>query len=261
MTQNEIFELKNEGYTILRNKIPSDWLDKLSVAIDKSFIEHRKIQIENNNDIKTEGVALHVILNDSVFIEFLKYLQDIEFIKDLQENYFESKCILNSFSALDNLPNQPNFSSVVHRDLRFYSGDFPIMINCLIMVDDFTIENGGTYLLAKSHLEKRKPSDEEFFTNAYQATGKRGDILIFNANVWHSSAYNKTPNHRRAIPITISKSFMKQLLDYPRAIGYDRIDEFDFEFQQLLGYHSRVPASLNEWYQPEDKRFYKKEQD
>jgi ectoine hydroxylase-related dioxygenase (phytanoyl-CoA dioxygenase family) len=86
-------------------------------------------------------------------------------------------------------------------------------------------------------------------------------MLIFNSNVWHSSAPNKTQDHRRAIPITLSKSFMKQLLDYPRAIGYDKMDEFDLELQQLLGYHSRVPASLNEWYQPEDKRFYKKNQD
>ena len=261
MTSQESLELKNKGYTILRNQISPDWLDKLSKAIDKSFIDHRKIQIENNNDIKTDGVALHVMLNDSIFIDFLKYLQNIKFIQSLEDNFFESKCILNSFSALDNLPNQPNFSSIVHRDLRFYSGDFPIMINCLVMVDDFTIENGGTYLLPYSHLTKSKPTDEEFFNNADQATGKRGDILIFNANVWHSSAPNKTQDHRRAIPITISKSFMKQLLDYPRAIGYDKINEFDCEFQQLLGYHSRVPSSLNEWYQPEDKRFYKKNQD
>jgi len=54
---------------------------------------------------------------------------------------------------------------------------------------------------------------------------------------------------------------MKQLLDYPRAIGYDKMDSFDLELQQLLGYHSRVPASLNEWYQPEINRFYKKDQD
>jgi len=261
MTNNENFELKTKGYTILRNRISSDWLDKLTTAIDKSFIEHRKIQITNSNDIKTDGVALHALLSDPVFIDFLKHLQSTGFIQELQDNYFESKCILNSFTALDNLPNQPNFSAVVHRDLRFYSGDFPIMINCLVMVDDFTADNGGTYLLAKSHLEKRKPTDEEFFANADQAIGKRGDILIFNANVWHSSAPNKTQEHRRAIPITISKSFMKQLLDYPRAIGYDRINEFDYEFQQLLGYHSRVPASLDEWYQPSDKRYYKKDQD
>lgn len=261
MTNEEINELKTKGYTILRNRVSSDWLDKLSKAIDKSFIKHREIQIKNNNDIKTDGVAIHVMLNDFIFIDFLKYLQNVGFIKELQDNYFDSKCILNSFSALDNLPNQPNFSAIVHRDLRFYSGDFPIMINCLIMVDDFTVENGGTYLLAKSHLEKRKPSDEEFFAKADQAIGKRGDILIFNANVWHSSAPNKTQKHRRAIPITISKSFMKQLLDYPRAIGYDKMDNFDYEFQQLLGYHSRVPASLDEWYQPEESRYYKKNQD
>ena len=44
MTIQENNELKTKGYTILKNKVSSDWLDKLSTAIDKSFIEHRKIQ-------------------------------------------------------------------------------------------------------------------------------------------------------------------------------------------------------------------------
>jgi ectoine hydroxylase-related dioxygenase (phytanoyl-CoA dioxygenase family) len=233
----------------------------LRTSVDDAFLDHRRTQTQNNNDIKTDGVALHVLLSNPIFIDFLKHLQQKNFFKSIQENFFNSNCIINSFSALDNLPNQPNFSSVVHRDLRFYSGKFPIMINCLLMVDDFTIENGGTYLLPYSHLDEKKPSDEEFFRNAIQATGKKGDMLIFNSNVWHSSAPNKTQEHRRSIPITISKSFMKQLLDYPRAIGYDKMNQFDLELQQLLGYHSRVPASLDEWYQPEDKRFYKKNQD
>lgn len=54
---------------------------------------------------------------------------------------------------------------------------------------------------------------------------------------------------------------MKQLLDYPRALGYNEINKFNPKLQQLLGYYSRVPSSLNEWYQPEEKRFYKKNQD
>jgi ectoine hydroxylase-related dioxygenase (phytanoyl-CoA dioxygenase family) len=261
MTPQNIKELKEKGYTIIRNVVNEEWVNILKDAIDKAFIEHRYTQIKNNNDIHTDGVALHVLLSNPIFIEFLEYLQSVGFFKNLQDNYFKSKCIINSFSALNNLPNQPNFSSIVHRDLRFYSGDFNIMINCLLMVDDFSIDNGGTYLLPYSHLEERKPTDEEFFNNAVQAVGKKGDILLFNANVWHSSAPNKTQNDRRAIPITVSKSFMKQLLDYPRAIGYDKMDSFTHEMQQLLGYHSRVPSSLNEWYQPEDKRFYKKHQD
>lgn len=261
MTLQQSKELKEKGFTIINNQVSQEWLDILSNEIDKAFIEHRNIQLKNNNDITSDGVALHALLSSLKFIEFLYTLLDNGFIKSLQDNFFHSKCILNSFSALNNLPNQPNFSAIIHRDLRFYSGNFPIMLNCLIMVDNFTIENGGTYLLPYSHLEERKPSDEEFFQKSIQAIGKKGDILVFNANVWHSSAPNKTQENRRAIPFTISKSFMKQLLDYPRALGYDKMGLFTTEMQQLLGYHSRVPSSLNEWYQPEENRFYKKNQD
>jgi ectoine hydroxylase-related dioxygenase (phytanoyl-CoA dioxygenase family) len=261
MKKEQAQELKEKGYTILRNQIDEKWLNLLTKEVDRAFVEHRNVQLANGNDINTDGVALHVLLSSPLFIEFLQTLLDNGFIQSLQDNFFHSKCIVNSLSALNNLPNQPNFSAVVHRDLRFYSGDFPIMLNCLLLVDDFTVENGGTYLLTGSHLEERKPTDEEFFSNAIQATGRRGDIVVFNANVWHSSAPNTTQEDRRAIPFTISKSFMKQLLDYPRAIGYDKMDTFTPEMQQLLGYYSRVPASLDEWYQPEDNRYYKKDQD
>jgi hypothetical protein len=261
MNIQQVEELKSKGFTILSNQVDSEWLSILSSEMDKAFAHHREIQLRNGNDITTDGVALHALLSSSKFIDFLYTLLDNGFVKSLQDSFFKSKCILNSFSALNNLPNQPNFSAIVHRDLRFYSAEFPVMVNCLIMVDDFTIENGGTYLLPYSHLEERKPSDEEFFANAIQATGKSGDILIFNANVWHAAAPNKTQDGRKAIPFTVSKSFMKQLLDYPRAIGYDMKDSFREDMQQLLGYHSRVPASLDEWYTGEKERYYKKDQD
>jgi ectoine hydroxylase-related dioxygenase (phytanoyl-CoA dioxygenase family) len=259
MKKEDNIDLKERGFTILRNVVSGEWLGKLSNSMEKSFENHRIAQVDKG--INPSTTALHALLDDDVYIEFLQYLKDSGFIKELQENFFNSNCIINSFSALDNLKDNPNFSSMVHRDLRFYSGDFPIMINCLVMIDEFTADNGGTYLLSESHLSPERPTDEHFFKNAVQATGKAGDILIFNSNLWHASAPNNTSDHRRGIPITISKSFMKQLLDYPRAIGYERIDDFSHEIQQLLGYHSRVPASIDEWYQPEENRYYKKDQD
>ena len=260
MKLEQSMQLKKEGYTILKDVVSNDWLESISKSIDTSFEIHRKIKMDRGIDYSSP-IAIHAFVNDDKYIEFLEHLQSIGFIKELQNNFFGSLCILNSFSVLDNLKDQSNFSSIVHRDLRFYSGNFPVMINCLVMVDDFTIENGATYLLPGSHLEETNPSDEHFFKNAIQATGKAGDILIFNSNVWHAAAPNTTLGRRRAMPITISKSFMKPLLDYPRAIGYDRMHDFSYEMQQLLGYHSRVPASIDEWYQPEDKRYYKKNQD
>ena len=46
----------------------------------------------------------------NVFIDFLSYLIDSNFIDDLKTSYFGANCILNSMSALNNLSNQPNQS-------------------------------------------------------------------------------------------------------------------------------------------------------
>ncbi len=249
MTQQEILQLKNQGYTVLRNQTSKEWIKKLSLTLDKVFIKY------------SDGVALHVLLEDNIFIEYIDYLLKTGLINNIKNNYFKANCILNSFSALNNLPSQPNFSANIHRDLRFYSQGLPIMLNCLLMVDDFTKENGGTYLLPYSHLTKNEPNIKSFTKNKTQITGKSGDLLIFDSNIWHSSAPNTTNKGRRGIPITISRSFLKPLLDYPRAIGYDKMGEFNLDLQQFLGYHSRVPSSLEEWNQPKENRFYKKNQD
>jgi ectoine hydroxylase-related dioxygenase (phytanoyl-CoA dioxygenase family) len=261
MDNKKIEEIKQNGFIVLRNLINKEWLDILLNSVDNVFLEHRKIQLHNNNEITSDGIALHAILSDEIFLKFLDYFLTLDLVKNLSESFFESNCILNSFSVLNNLPNKPNFSSQVHRDLRFYSYPLPVMVNLLIMLDDFTNENGGTLVLPQSHLSKTKPSDDFFYKNCHQITGKSGDILIFDSNVWHASAPNKTNDSRRAIPITISRSFLKQLLDYPRALGHDKMNSFSNDLQQFLGYHSRVPSSLSEWYLPEKDRFYKKNQD
>jgi len=262
MTESHSIQLKEQGYCIIPNLISLREIEVLKLALNDSFNKHRQIQTSNGNDIITEGVALHLLLDNPYYIFFLEWLILYsglgEFIKN---NYFKSNFILNSFSGLNNLPNQPNFSSIVHRDLRFYTGEIPVMINTLVMVDDFTEDNGPTLLLPKSHLNESKPTDEYFHQHAIKAIGKAGSVLLFNANVWHASSLNISNKDRRAIPITFTKSLIKQLLDYPRALGYDKMETFSESMQQILGYHARVPADLNEWYQPFDKRFYKKNQD
>ena len=117
MIKKEIIELKDKGYTILQNIASENWIKKLSQGVDNAFMEHRKTQLKNNNDITTGGVALHALLSDNIFIDFLDFLIKTNIIKDLENHYFESNCILNSLSALNNLPNISNSSSNIHRDL------------------------------------------------------------------------------------------------------------------------------------------------
>jgi ectoine hydroxylase-related dioxygenase (phytanoyl-CoA dioxygenase family) len=201
---------------------------------------------------------MNVLASDDLFIDFLQVMLDKSLISDIEENYFKRSCILNSFTALNNVPSESKlFHKKVHRDISGYSGSTPILLNMLIMVHDFTIENGGTLILPKSHLKEGEPTKEFWDKNKISLTGKAGDLIIWNSNVYHASGINKTQSDRIAIPITLSLPYYKQLLDYPRALGLERQSEFNLEMQELLGYHSRVASSIKEWYSPDNKRLYK----
>ena len=84
--------------------------------------------------------------------------------------------------------------------------------------------------------------------------------LIFNSNLWHAAGVNRSDRSRRALTAAFTRPFVKPQLDYPRALGYERGDDFSPALRQLLGYNARVPTSLDEWYQPPGKRLYKRDQ-
>jgi ectoine hydroxylase-related dioxygenase (phytanoyl-CoA dioxygenase family) len=221
----------------------------------------RKIQVANGVDQITDGTLHHLIAtNDPIYFEILEKIANstlYQFIKD----YFNGNFIINSYGGVKNIKSKPSYVANIHRDIRFFSGDFPLMLNLLIMLDDFTLENGATYLLPNSHLKGEKPSDEIFYKQSDRAIGKRGDILFFNSNLWHAAGINTTNTERRAITITFTKPFMKQQLDYSRAVGYNELEGKSEEIKQILGYFSRIPSNFNEWYQLPEKRFYKNNQD
>ena len=251
-------ELNENGFTILREWVTKPWLNNIQNILPLIFNQHRIIREQNNNGIISNGVAMNALVSDDLFVNFLETMIERGLIDDIQNHYFKDDCILNSFSAISNIPSESTlFYKKVHRDIRKYSGNIPLLLNMLVMVDDFTVENGGTLLLPGSHLKEETPTTKYWENNSISMTGKAGDIIIWNSNVFHASGINKTNNIRRALPITFSLLYYKQLLDYPRALGYDKKDMYNKELQALIGYNSRVPSSLSEWYLPDLQRMYK----
>jgi ectoine hydroxylase-related dioxygenase (phytanoyl-CoA dioxygenase family) len=105
-----------------------------------------------------------------------------------------------------------------------------------------------------------KPDEDEFYCNAIRAVGKKGDVLLFDGNMWHAAGRNLTDKARHIITPFFSKPYIKQQLDYPRALGIDFGKTLSPLLAQILGYNAMVPVSLNEFYQPDEHRFYKKDQ-
>ena len=62
---------------------------------------------------------------------------------------------------------------------------------------------------------------------------------------------------RLAINHQFTRSYIKQQIDYVRALGDERVLAQPPRTQQLLGWYTRVVSSLDEYYQPAEKRLYR----
>jgi len=74
-------------------------------------------------------------------------------------------------------------------------------ITTLLCLDDFTISNGATEILPRSHLYPlgTELSTEMFESKAVQLLGRKGDLIVFHGALFHRSGSNSTNQKRTGI--------------------------------------------------------------
>ena len=245
-------ELARRGFVTLNQLLTIPFVRALNLALaaaEESCAETRA----RRNLRDADGSAHHLPVFRGPFLELL---EDTHLDRVIRA-YFGGPFILNSYGASVNRPGVRSYLHNLHRDVRSFTQDVRLMLNVLVMLDDFTIENGATYFLSGSHLSPDRPAVEHWEGIAERATGRAGDVVFFDSRLWHAAAPNLTQQVRRGLTLTFTPPFMKPQFDYPRALGYDDGEQFNDRLREVLGYDSRVPASLDEWYRPPEQRFYR----
>lgn len=250
--------MDEKGWHIFHEIIPQDLIQRMLADMEKAYFTCREIQIKNEIPENNEGTVHHLVeLGQS----YLDYLALSEQFNPCFEYYFRGKYILNSFGGNINKKGIFSYASNIHRDIRSYSGDLPLLLNTLVMFDDFTAENGATWLMTGSHkTHPELPDEQAFHAVAEQAIAKAGSVLVFNSNLWHRAGKNITDHPRRSVTPMYCKPFIKQQYDYSRALGYENVKDYSSWLKQILGFNARIPATLSEWYQPKEKRMYQPDQ-
>ena len=150
---------------------------------------------------------------------------------------------------------------------RQYHQDFPRLlngylasINVMFAISDFTANNGATLVLPGTQQTLEPPSEDRIGALATPAICRAGSMLVFDSTLWHCAGVNETGSDRLAINHQFVRSYMKQQIDYVRAVGEEMIVALPLRSRRLLGYHVRVPTSLDEYYRPVEERLYRRRQ-
>lgn len=163
-------------------------------------------------------------------------------------------------SMAEDTPEPEVFQMSFHQDFPRVLNGYMMSLNVYLALSDFTERTGATRLVPASQQTVSLPSEEEIAERSVSAECGAGSMIIFDSTLWHAGGFNRSGNDRLSVNHQFTRSYVKQQLGYPRAIGAEVIERFAPRTQQLLGFYSRVPASLDEYYQPPEKRYYRSQQ-
>ncbi len=127
----------------------------------------------------------------------------------------------------------------LHRDSAAYSeiprGDYAYVINALFAIDDFTLENGATYVAPGSWQwedEERMAEPEELT----RAVMKAGSVLLFRGDVIHCGGENSSDGRRRAISVGFNAGWLRTPENHFLSVSRDTVKSLSPRLQGLLGY-------------------------
>ena len=239
--------LKN-GYIIKKNVLKPNECKKISEilmkAISKEKTLHQKFK-GINSKMKDYGMVMVCPMYGNIFLELLKNKKLIDpFNKILGKD-----CIIYAYTSSSMPPNGVNFSNRIHVDCPRFIKNYITNMGCTIALDDFTVENGATQFLPRSHLNGKKPTMSKFNKKKKHFVCKKGSVFFFNGRMFHSGGKNTTDSWRHGLTLNVSRYWMKQRFDMRKILKNKvKIKNLNPQIKQKLGFTTLPPNSLEEYY-------------
>jgi hypothetical protein len=234
-------KLEYSGYAKINQAISERLVHKLLFMVKEQFSNQSNdiadvpdewdakwvLNLQNKNKQFIDLLGLSVIerlmvhsLNDPHFRHFPK----------AAPNY-----ILGQFVARSSLKKLP-----LHIDAGMpQMGPKTSMMQLSFVLEDTSIENGCTHVVPGSHLLGQY-SDRNF-NSLTPISAKAGDLIIWDARLWHGSGENTTADTRWCIVATFQRWWVKQSFDIPRALPEEFYKELTDNQKAILGFCTIPP--------------------
>lgn len=227
-----------DGGVIVTGVITPEILDKVKGEIRGPLDEQGK---EFENDFNG-----YTTLRLASVLTFSRTSADIiahPHIMAVADDVLKRHCVnyrIGSSTAIEILPGEAG--QVLHRDDSFYPIRIPgveYQMSAMVALDDFTLENGATRVVAGSHdlrdEESVKDSDIE------QAVMPKGSVLYYLGSTIHGGGANRSDSSRSGLISTYSLGWVRQEENQYLCVPRDIADSYPENVRRLMGYQSHGP--------------------
>lgn len=235
-------ELSLNGYTTLASDFSNEFLDTLSDRFSRAHGGY----VARFSSYGFENDVIRVLpYFDEIFFQVMFNTKLHQLLERLLGTYY----IVNQVNGLINPAGSDSYSqSPWHRDLPFrhLTMSRPIAINALFALDDFTIENGCTFVIPGSHKVEKFPSNLLVERCENPVVVKAGTFICLDCMTYHRGGRNMSRSNRRAINHVFTIPAWRQQLHLPSVFGSSvKMSEAE---KKILGYGLEEFRSHDDWF-------------
>ena len=259
----EVFEqLRTNGYAIVESVLSDSFLQATRDAMYRvQEAIWRDVGQERLHRAGEAGVLRLMLKYDPHFFKFLELPQVLAIVDGTVSNtaimHLQNGFILPSLPAGQ---TPAIFQNTFHQDFPRVLNGYVASINIMFAIDEFSKETGATLAVPGTQQTTPPPAVEYLQAHAVAMECPAGSMVVFDSTLWHAAGANTSGRDRLAINHQFTRSYVKQQIDYVRALGDEVVLAQPPRTQQLLGWYTRVVTSLDEYYRAEGERLYRKGQ-
>jgi ectoine hydroxylase-related dioxygenase (phytanoyl-CoA dioxygenase family) len=260
--ERALASLRESGAAVVEGVLDAEFLDETRRAMYRAqagiLQEVDRSRLEQAGEL---GVLRLMVRFDAHFYRFLE-LPELLALVDATLSPTAILHLQNGFI----LPSFPEggaptvFQNRFHQDFPRVLNGYLASLNAFFAVDAFTRRNGATRFVPGTHQRPQPPPIAELERRAVALECDAGAMVAFDSTLFHAAGDNVSGRPRLAINHQFTRSWIKQQIDYVRALGDEAILAQAPRTQQLLGWYTRVVTSLDEYYRPTEERLYRKDQ-
>ena len=202
-----LIQLRQEGWCVIEGVIPESEIDSV------------REYVEASSEKAVEAYTNHTISVIANLPAFAPYLADAR-VLGIARTMFNHPHVRIAQTELKTIAphNGDALTRTYHsdwpHDIRDLSKSghihqpFPDIVMAVItlwMLSPFTEENGGTWIVPRSHRDTRNPRGNDGIDqnkpipNEMQVTGSAGSVLMTDSRIWHTATSNLSEEPRTAV--------------------------------------------------------------
>lgn len=249
MNNQQIIEkLTQDGFVLLRNILTKKECLDYVASLERIYNKQHKLYANTSTsstlaDKSSEKVVYNLHNKEGHWMQLLDHDIVHQIIGPLlKQGSYKNSEPFYLYNSSARTPLLGNPGQQIHVDSNLPGINYPLMINALWYFEDADADNGATVVVPNTiDVTEFAEDGKSDYESKIIVEARAGDVLLFNANLWHGGGPNIDGRSRWAAVLGYARWFIKPSFDTIRNTSEATYNEMTERQKGLLGFHLNPP--------------------